>query len=104
MTHRTWLTGLLILAAIAGPLAQGQPRGKPHSRLFPPQDLGLLEAPDRDIWQHPDQIMDTLSIAEASIISPATRVDAGRMRLSYTARAASGLHSSRWNSARCHQL
>ena len=69
MTHRTWLTGLLILAAIAGPLAQGQPRGKPHGRLFPPQDLGLLEAPDRDIWQHPDQIMDTLSIAEASIVA-----------------------------------
>ncbi len=69
MTRRTWLTGLLILAAIAGPLAQGQPRGKPHSRLFPPQDLGLLEAPDRDIWQQPDQIMDTLSIAEASIVA-----------------------------------
>jgi ubiquinone/menaquinone biosynthesis C-methylase UbiE len=64
-----WLTGLLILAAIAGPLAQGQPRGKPHGRLFPPQDLGLLEAPDRDIWQHPDQIMDTLGIAEASIVA-----------------------------------
>jgi SAM-dependent methyltransferase len=51
--------------------AQGaaQPRPKPHGRLFPPQDLGLLEAPDRDIWQHPDQIMDTLGIAEAAVVA-----------------------------------
>ena len=48
---------------------QAQPRPKPHGRLFPPQDLGLLEAPDRDIWQHPDQIMDTLGIAEASVVA-----------------------------------
>lgn len=48
---------------------QGQPRPKPHGRLFPPQDLGLLEAPDRDIWQHPDQVMDTLGIAEASVVA-----------------------------------
>ena len=50
--------------------AQGQqPRPQPHGRLFPPQDLGLLEAPDRDIWQHPDQIMDELGIAEASVVA-----------------------------------
>ena len=49
--------------------AQSQPRPKPHGRLFPPQDLGLLEAPDRDIWQHPDQIMDTLGVAEASVVA-----------------------------------
>lgn len=49
--------------------AQTQPRPKPHGRLFPPQDLGLLEAPDRDIWQHPDQIMDTLGVAEASVVA-----------------------------------
>jgi SAM-dependent methyltransferase len=39
-----------------------------HGRLFPPQDLGLLEAPDRDIWQRPDQVMDVLGVAEASIV------------------------------------
>src|SRR5688572_14273578 len=58
-----------VFAIIVVPFAQGQQRPKPHGRLFPPQDLGLLEAPDRDIWQHPDQIMDTLGIAEASVVA-----------------------------------
>jgi ubiquinone/menaquinone biosynthesis C-methylase UbiE len=46
-----------------------QDRPQPHGRLFPPQDLGLLEAPDRDIWQHPDRIMDALGVAEASVVA-----------------------------------
>jgi ubiquinone/menaquinone biosynthesis C-methylase UbiE len=37
--------------------------------LFPPQDLGLLEAPDRDQWQRPDRIMDALGIADASVVA-----------------------------------
>jgi hypothetical protein len=37
-----------------------------HGRLFPPQDLGLLEIPDRAAWQKPDQIMDALGIADGS--------------------------------------
>ena len=45
--------------------AQGQAR----SRLFPPQDLGLFEAPDRDFWQKPDLIMDDLSIADGSVVA-----------------------------------
>jgi predicted methyltransferase len=40
-----------------------------NSRLFQPQDLGLLEAPDRDQWQHPEQIMDALGIAEGSVVA-----------------------------------
>lgn len=44
-------------------------QSRQHGRLFPPQDLGLLEAPDRDSWQHPDQVMDRLGIAEASIVA-----------------------------------
>ena len=40
-----------------------------HGRLFPPQDLGLLEGPDRDAWQKPDQIMDALGIAEGSAVA-----------------------------------
>ena len=43
------------------------PQTKPKGRLFAPQDLGLLEAPDRDQWQKPDQIMDALGIAEGSV-------------------------------------
>jgi ubiquinone/menaquinone biosynthesis C-methylase UbiE len=55
---------LLLSASSAAPQ---QPR--PHGRLFPPQDLGLLEAPDRDFWQRPDQIMDALNIAEGSVVA-----------------------------------
>jgi ubiquinone/menaquinone biosynthesis C-methylase UbiE len=46
------------------------PAQKPqHGRLFPPKDLGLLEGPDRDAWQRPDQIMDHLGIAEGSVVA-----------------------------------
>jgi ubiquinone/menaquinone biosynthesis C-methylase UbiE len=48
-------------------VAAQQPRT--HGRLFPPQDLGLLEAPDRDQWQRPDRIMDALAIADASRVA-----------------------------------
>lgn len=51
----------------AWPLAAEQAR--PHGRLFPPQDLGLLEAPDRDRWQRPDRIMDALGVADASRVA-----------------------------------
>ena len=40
-----------------------------HGRLFPPQDLGLLEGPDRDAWQRPEQIMDRLAIADGSAVA-----------------------------------
>ena len=35
--------------------APSQQRG--HGRLFQPQNLGMLEGPDREAWQRPDQIM-----------------------------------------------
>src|SRR5262245_31085615 len=44
-------------------------RQEPTDRLFRQQDLGLLEAPDRDQWQKPDQIMDALGIAEGSVVA-----------------------------------
>jgi predicted methyltransferase len=40
-----------------------------HRELFPPQDLGLLEAPDRAAWQKPDQIMDALGIADGAHVA-----------------------------------
>lgn len=46
-----------------------QQQGGSHGRLFPPSDLGLLDAPDRDLWQRPDQIMDALGIADASVVA-----------------------------------
>jgi SAM-dependent methyltransferase len=52
------------------PEVRDQPRRKdPTNRLFRQQDLGLLEAPDRDQWQKPDQIMDALGIAEGSTVA-----------------------------------
>jgi ubiquinone/menaquinone biosynthesis C-methylase UbiE len=40
-----------------------------HGRLFPPSDLGLLDAPDRDLWQRPDLIMDAMGIADGSVVA-----------------------------------
>jgi predicted methyltransferase len=40
-----------------------------HGRLFPPQDLGLLESPDRAAWQKPEQIMDALAIADGGAVA-----------------------------------
>lgn len=62
----------MIIFCVAGflwpvDLSGQQPR--PHGRLFPPQDLGLLEAPDRDFWQRPDQIMDSLAVADGSVVA-----------------------------------
>lgn len=57
---------LTIASATPGALAQQQ---RQHGRLFPPQDLGLLEGPDRDAWQRPEQIMDFLGIAEGSVVA-----------------------------------
>jgi ubiquinone/menaquinone biosynthesis C-methylase UbiE len=43
--------------------------GQEHGRLFPPQDLGLLEGPDRDAWQKPDEVMDALGIADGASVA-----------------------------------
>src|SRR4051794_31447557 len=71
-TMRGIAIGLLLVATAApAVLAFQMPRtqGSSRSRLFPPQDLGLLEGPDREIWQKPDQIMDALGIADGSIVA-----------------------------------
>ena len=47
----------------------GVPTAAQHARLFPPEDLGLLEGPDRDAWQRPDQVMDVLQIGEGSVVA-----------------------------------
>ncbi|WP_239490331.1 class I SAM-dependent methyltransferase [Luteitalea sp. TBR-22] len=44
-----------------------QQRG--HGRLFQPQDLGMLEGPDREAWQKPDQVMDALGIGDGSVVA-----------------------------------
>jgi len=52
----------LAIAAIAPAMAQ-------HGRLFPPEQLGILEGPDRDAWQRPDQVMDALNIYDGNVVA-----------------------------------
>ena len=67
MARRTICAALIAIAsALAAPPGAAQ---RPHARLFPPQDLGLLEGPDRDAWQRPELIMDELGIGEASVVA-----------------------------------
>lgn len=67
---RARLSALVLPALLAAsPAARQAPQPPQHGRLFPPQDLGLLEAPDRDEWQKPHQILDALGVAEASVVA-----------------------------------
>lgn len=50
-------------------LVAGAATSAQHARLFPPEDLGQLEGPDRDAWQRPDQVMDALQIGEGSVVA-----------------------------------
>jgi ubiquinone/menaquinone biosynthesis C-methylase UbiE len=73
------LAALLVAGCTVPPGATGSPEpvrtpsptqtSNPRTRLFAPQNLGLLEAPDRDQWQRPDQIMDSLRIADGSVVA-----------------------------------
>jgi ubiquinone/menaquinone biosynthesis C-methylase UbiE len=55
---------LLLVIAAMGTAAVAQ-----HARPFPPENLGLLEGPDRDAYQRPDQVMDALQIGEGSVVA-----------------------------------
>lgn len=56
---------LLVAVAVALSVAAAPQ----HGRLFPPEDLGILEGPDRDAWQRPDAVMDALGIGEGSVVA-----------------------------------
>lgn len=58
----------VVLAVLAVSPAATQDR-VPHRPLFPPQDLGILEGPDRDAWQMPDEVMDALGIADGATVA-----------------------------------
>ena len=58
----------LAVIALAGLLAAAAAAAQ-HTPLFRPEDLGELEAPDRDEWQRPDKIMDALGVGEASVVA-----------------------------------
>ena len=62
------LVGILLSVLISS--ARAQQQGGAHvGRLFPPSDLGLLDAPDRELWQRPDLIMDAMGIADGSVVA-----------------------------------
>ena len=54
----------LAILPVADALAQGH-----HGVLFRPEDLGKLESPDRDVWQKPDLIMDSLGIFDGAHVA-----------------------------------
>lgn len=65
----TGIAAIVSLIALSVPAAAQNALAGRHGRLFPPENLGLLEGPDRAAWQKPDQIMDALAIAEASVVA-----------------------------------
>jgi predicted methyltransferase len=79
--HAALSIAVLLAPALAGVSAQSavvaaqaaqtaKPAAQPKKpRLFPPQDLGLLEAPDRDDWNKPEQIMDAVGIADGAAVA-----------------------------------
>lgn len=65
------VTSVALLRGLPAPPAQPAlpaPKSQERPPLFPAQDLGLIEAPDRAEWQKPDLIMDKLRIADGSSI------------------------------------
>ena len=66
MMRRLIAVTALVAAGMAVVHAQA---GQRHRSLFPPENLGMLEAPDRATWQKPEQIMDALNIADGSRVA-----------------------------------
>ena len=58
---------LLVVLLLAAAPPFGQQR--PAPRLFAPEELGLLEGPDRVDWQQPDRIMDELRISDGARVA-----------------------------------
>ena len=59
---------VLSLLAVSWSPADARQRSR-HGRLFPPEDLGILEGPDRDAWQQPGRIMDALAVSDGSVVA-----------------------------------
>ncbi len=68
---RRWQRRALAAALLAATaiVALDARQARQHIRLFPPQNLGLLEGPDRDAWQRPEDIMDALGISENKAVA-----------------------------------
>jgi predicted methyltransferase len=62
---RLFLLALIVFAWLVTSAAQS----RDVVPLFSPVDLGMLEGPDRDQWQQPEQVMDVLGIADGSRVA-----------------------------------
>jgi predicted methyltransferase len=66
---------IILLLTLAGSFlasadqSQLPPEAGRGGRIFSPLDLGLLEPPDREAWQKPEQVMDALNVAEGSVVA-----------------------------------
>src|SRR5262245_24999795 len=66
MSIRQILPSVAIVLTAAALLNAQNPAPSP---LFSPEDLGMLESPDRVEWQQPERIMDALQIADGSKVA-----------------------------------
>ena len=60
------LAALTLSVAMTSVVSQ---QSRPPAPLFAPEELGLLEGPDRDDWQQPDQVMDQLGISDSARVA-----------------------------------
>jgi len=71
--RRAWLAAAVASSALTAvaavtPAADPQQRDA-HARLFPPEQLGLLEAAGREDWQQPQRVMDSLGIYDGARVA-----------------------------------
>ena len=66
MSRARFVLAAMLACVAATTIAAQQDRGR---RLFPPEELGVLEGADRDAWQKPDLIMDVLRIGDGSVVA-----------------------------------
>ena len=67
---RAWLRPTLpTLALVAALQVAAGGQSPSRGRLFPPQELGQLEGPDREEWQQPERVMDALGIADGARVA-----------------------------------
>lgn len=63
----------VVLATAVAPGASNAPvddqQRDTHARLFPPEQLGLLEAAGREEWQQPQRVMDSLAIFDGAKVA-----------------------------------
>src|SRR6185436_1472337 len=63
------ITGAVVSVAFALTPTPAPRQRDTHARLFPPAQLGLLEAAGRDEWQEPERVMDLLGIADGARVA-----------------------------------